>query len=322
MSSNAEYERVSRTKLDIFGADIVTIRGRDAVRSAIESGDLTRMTSEHDALTSLPWFFRWFFPLSRLYSPIHGWFLPFRPESDPSYSPCSSFLRRKFEPAAADMSGPVKRAVDLLADPGRQASDEELNTVFMDAMFVRFIPGQEHVPDNVLDNVRKQVGAIGESFLPHRFLPARGAMREVYAYTEKALNDSGESKGLPKNAVVDVAHALMAPQRNGAKVLRALSADVNDELELEHSLSKLGPVEAVVRAVGRDGTLGGLLPTDQPAVKGKTIVKLDIRIAAAETKQFAWVFGTGDEHRRCAAEPAIREFFQAVWDGLRARRAV
>lgn len=312
------YEPVSRTKIDIIGLDLLTIKGRDAVRTAVDSGELARLSEIYETLAGLPWLFRWYFSFTRFFSAAHGWFLPFRADDDPTYPPSAAFLHHKFTPAAADISGPVARAIDLLTQD-KPASDEELSATFMDAMFLRFAPGLQRVPDDILDDAGKQVVGLVDSFLPHRFLPGKPSIRDIYNFAEKTLQDSGEGNSLPREAVVDVAHALLAPSIHGAKVLRALADSVDEDVE--QTLSSRAPTETVLRVPKRDTTLGGLLPADQPAVRGKTVIRLDIRIAASETKNVAWVFGTGDENRRCAAEPAVKEFFKAVLDGLRAKKA-
>lgn len=313
-----DFEPISRTNIGLLGIDIVTVRGEQAVRTALESGDVGRLTDVYDSLKNVPFLFRIWFPLSRFYSRIYGWFLPFRPTSDPSYAPCQAFLEEKFTPSSADISAQVKRAADLLEDTANPPSDEQLARTFIEAIYLRFTNESQTVPANIVCDVGKQVVQLQNALNPVKAVRAKPAVGRVYRYAEESLRSINVYEGLPTDVAVDASHALFTPQIHGANMLRGLVANLDKPADV--NLPQLALTDRVLRATIRDGTLGGLLAENAPARRGKTMVVIDIRVAAHQTGSLAWAFGVGTEERRCTAEPAIIEFYEAVRMELIKRR--
>lgn len=190
-------------------------------------------------------------------------------------------------------------------------------------MFVRALAGRfftsGEVEEEVILAAEKQVGGLGDAFVPWKFIPAISALKEVYNAFEKALRDTGYVQELPREATTDVAHSVFASNLHGAAILRELAKGTGDE-DVREVIARLGRVESSLRMPIRNSSLGGLLKADNPAVTGRSIVRLMIGDVARESADVAWAFGQGDEIRRCAAEPAIIEFCTEVQKEFRRRK--
>lgn len=301
---------VSRTNIP-FILDTVTIRTPEAITKALATGDLVRL---NDATTpeTLPILLRWYFPVSRFLSPPHGFFLPMRSSEDPTFAPCRKFLDDAFTaPSTTPITEHVKKAADLLSTDN--PSEKDLSATFARAISCRFLP--HGLPQNIVNDADKQI-EFGESFLPWKYIPAKSAMKRIFAFFDTALRATGALPELPNTLVTDVAHSSLATMLHGAAVLQEIGKNPGEDVDA--ILARLGRVESVPRMVKQESTLGGQLK--KVAKPGWTVVFLDIRSSARDTGDVSWAFGTGTTERRCAAEPAIREFFKAVQTELLARR--
>lgn len=318
MELNTLRKSVSRTNVGILGIDLLRINGKEAIRHAIDSGELKRFEDVIEEIDQLPWLFRWYFRFTRFWSSSHGFFLPFR-STGAEYNKTRQLLDSKFV-VGYDMSKEVKAVVDLLEskDPN-DIEDFELTKPFMNAMASRFCPVGKKIPDDIFKAATRQAGGVGDAFLPWRFIPAKPNNDKVYGFAEENLKEIGVYDEIPKATTVDVAHSFFATELHGAAILRAIAENVEDEIE--KTISSLGRVDQSPRLVEMNSTLNGLLEEGEEAIAKQTIVLLNIGDVAKETKQAAWAFGTGSEERRCAAEPAIVEFCTLVQKEFVSRRS-
>lgn len=121
--------------------------------------------------------------------------------------------------------------------------------------------------------------------------------------------------------VVERSQVVLALQKNAPPILRAVAADLDSDPGVIFARASPDTTSSLPRIVTRGGTLGGLLPADDPAVAGKTVVVLGIASAAVTTDDPLWAFGTGTQKRACAAMPALLDFTGAVQQELRRRRS-
>lgn len=299
---NSEYSRIQVP----FLLEAVTIRTPSAVRTAISSSDLTRPADIHpdpSQSRTLPYLFRIFFSLTRFFSPIYSWFIAFLPTSHPAYDPVLSYCNERFDPPKP-ASEHVNLAADLLMQ--ENVEDIKLASVFISAMFSRF-SGSMDVPMDIVKKATGQVGDFGEMFLPWKFLSARKNVTEVMQYVEGILREVGDLDSLPKEAIPTVAHIFFIGVKNGPTLLKGVKNALNKEVEAV--MSELAVSDKVMRVMKRDGNLGGVV---DGVIKKGTVVLLELETGAREEGGWKWVFGQGDEVRRCAAEGAVREFCQEV----------
>ena len=91
---------VSRTNLGFAGIDIVRIRGDKAIQKALASGDLVRAQEANPDIENVPWLFRRFFSVSRLYSHPWEYFVALENDKDPSLAMfCHARWRSNWEKA-------------------------------------------------------------------------------------------------------------------------------------------------------------------------------------------------------------------------------
>lgn len=277
----------------------------------------------------LPWLFRWFFPKTLFYYPaLSAWFLPFRADADPSYAPCRAFLDKSFA-TPRDTSAAVSATADLVTDPKKRASDRELSDAAVRGIWAYSVPADHTpIPDEHLAAAFAQVGGITESFLPWKLLRDVPRTASLYAYADGVLKSlglrgdgGGATEPLPDAAVPDTAHVLFAIALNAPRVLRRV-AELRPGEDVRAALCALGPTESVVRMVTGDSTLGGLLPDGAPARRGRTMVVLNIRAAAAQTGDLAFVFSSGRGQRECAARGVVELSFGDVRAEVARRRGV
>ena len=318
MDLNILRESVSRTNVGILGIDLLRINGKDAIRHAIDSGELKRFEDVIEEIDQLPWLFRWYFRFTRFWSSSHGFFLPFR-SSGSAYNKSRELLDSKFA-SGFDMSKDVKEVVDLLqSKKPNEIDDFELTKPFMNAMASRFCPVGKSIPDEVFQAATRQAGGVGDAFLPWRFIPAKPNNDKVYRFAEESLKEIGVYDEIPKATTVDVAHSFFATELHGAVILKAIAENIDDDIE--KTVSSLGRVEQLPRLVETRSTLNGLLEEGDEAIPKQTIVLLNIAEVARETGLLEWAFGGGDEERRCAAEPAVLEFCTLVQKEIISRRS-
>ena len=94
-----------------------------------------------------------------------------------------------------------------------------------------------------------------------------------------------------------------------------IDVDPSEDETPGEMMARLGRTKNIIRTVlSETSTLQGLV--DKPLVPGRTVILLNVANAGAETKDPSFAFGSGTANRRCAAEPVIIEFLQAVKDKL------
>jgi hypothetical protein len=319
-SPAAKPAPVSRTRIGILGIDMVTLHTPEAIRTAIESGDIERFTGVSSDISEFPWLVRWFFPVSRFYnSNVYSFFLAFRSTTDTTYQPCRSYLDSKFA-VPRDVSDIVAATADAFSNKSKPPSDRQLSDLCIRAVWRHVVPeGHPDIPDNMLAAATKQLPSIGSSFNPIAYLSAKTPTADVYSYADATLRALGDRDRLPDACVIDVAHVFFAMNMNGPRLLRELVSHVDDDLV--DIFSRVGLVQNIARLVQRDGTLGGLLPSNTPAQAKSTVVSFDIRSAAKISGDLSFSFASGPGQRRCAAEPVIMAYVQAVQDELRRRKS-
>lgn len=321
MTENEGGPKFSRTRL--LGLDIIRVSDVDAIGKILSSGQVGRLTADGTEMEDLSWLFRWYFPKTRFFNDkLRGWFLPFRTKEDATYPPCRAFLDEKFG-ETPDITGFVNDAVNALVDSSGNVESNIDEGVLSDAsikaVWAHIVPqGHPAIPDDVLSAVRSQVGEVVDSFLPWKFLPGGPAVDKVYDYAEATLSTLNQRDRLPDAAVTDVAHCFFAMNKNAPNVLRRIAERPEDDLK--SILCANGPVENVPRLCTETGTLGGVLPEEDPAQAKKTVVLFEVRKSAQITKDLSYVFSDGSE-RRCAAEQVIMNFFGGVQEEIRRRKS-
>lgn len=302
---------------------MVRVSAADVIQKVLSSGQVGRMTADGTEMKDLSWLFRWYFPKTRFFNDKLGaWFLPFRTLDDATYPPCRAFLDEKFA-ESPDTTEFVTDAVNALVDSSgcvkSNIDDGALSDASIKAVWAHIVPpGHPAIPDHVLHAVRSQVGEVVDSFLPWKFLPGGPAVDKVYDYAEETLSALNQRTSLPDAAVTDVAHCFFAMNKNAPDVLKRIAE--RPERDLTDILCTKPPVDNAPRLCIATGTLGGVLPEEDPAIAKKTVVLLEISKAAQETNDLSYVFSDGED-RRCAAEQVIIDFFRAVQDEIRRRKS-
>jgi hypothetical protein len=256
--------------------------------------------------SGLPWILQTFFSSGRFHHDPYGWFLALVDGKSPSYADRRALLDEKFAHGSHDISAYAKKAAELLRQPESKESDKELYMTFLNALATRFTP--DGYPDDIADEASKQLKSQGESFNPIKVHRSKNGIGKVCKYSEDFLRESGDLAKAGEKCPIDVGHMAFAGQLHFVPSLRELAKDPNQKVE--EMFARLGRVENVPRMTLSDSTLGGVL--EEPAIAKKTFILLDIKSAAMETLDSAFAFGTGDNERRCACEPAIVEFVEAV----------
>lgn len=350
MATTTTPSPVSRRRIRLLGLDTVSITGPAAIRTVLASGDVARMDAAGIPWGDLPCWVRWLFPLGRQYSGArgHGWFLPFKASDDPAYAPRRGALDRVFADGNGYTRGDVTAmAAALSADP--PVPPGRVRYLFAAALCRAFTGGAEAPPlePAVAAASEKAVEGLISSFAPWVWLPARYCLPRVWAWGDAVLSRASRgvmpdgapvppqvaatptgdgaatdeltpslSAVLPPSAAVDIGHCVASATANAEEIFTAAVAHPN--ATATDVLTRLAPpVPQVARLAVRGGTLGGLLPTDDPAVAGVTVVLLQVGAAAAATGDVAWTFGVGDGVRGCAAAPLIRAYVADVLAELR-----
>jgi len=281
-----------RINVPLVGVDLLLIKDAETIKKATSSGDLVRIDAVTPDANNLQWLIRNFLSNARFYSKPFGWFMPMREKNS---GRTKAYLDTKFKHGAFDVSGYAKDAVDVLLNKKKnKKSDEALQSIFVNALGARFfLPGEEYEPEVIKE--------------------ARKAVRDECSKTGDI-----EKYNLPKDCPMDIAHPLFVGVVDGPDCLRKLAEDPSQSVETA-MCQRDKVVKNIPRMVKKDSTLGGLLPEKKPAYVGKTVILLGIGGIAAATNDRAFAFGTGSKDRRCAAEPAIFEFLEAVKKELQSR---
>lgn len=300
------------------GLDMITVSDLQTINAILNSGDVDRVARANTKPSSLPWLFRYYFPLTRFYNPKQdGWFLPLRSREVSSYVPCRAFLDDKFK-TKRDVTEYAREAAELLCRE-KKATDRELSDVGIRWVWSHMVP-EDHppIPDSVLKDVTMQVGPISQAFLPWKVLPAHDATAAVFQFADDQLRSLGVRDELPDAAVTDTAHILFAMNLNGPPLLRALGDTPYDDLD--DILIRLGLTKNSIRVCIRAGTLGGVLPSNEPASPDSSVVLIDIAQVAKETNDSSYAFASTQD-RPCAAKHLIREFATAVQTEIKKRKS-
>lgn len=291
----------------LLGIDIVTITGVRAATHALESGEMVRLGDNVSSSSQLGLPFSVFFPVSRFESPKHGLFMPMRTGKDDTYTSSRDILEASFAPGSfAPLAEHAARTAALLKDPNSLPEDDVLALAFAHAMADRFA-AEGAVPDSIMSAAQKHTTDVQRAFVPWEYLAAKTSLPEVYEYFER---HTGEHQ----STTVDCAHSIFASLTNGPSILRAVAE--NPAQKTHDLFVQLGAVESVLRMTAADSTLNGMLPEARPVYAKKTVIILNIREAAKESKDLAWAFGGGTLNRRCAAEGEILTFVRLVQDKL------
>ena len=197
-------EAVQRTRINfVLGLDRITVSGADNIRKLEESGDTDRVIDADRNLQSLPLWARIFFPVTRFYSTVYGWFLPFVVSSHSSYKPCRAFLDQRFSKRAF-FTDDVKAAADEL-EKGAGADTDTLNGTYQRAIF-RSFGGSTDLPQELLDETKNQAKGIADAVLPWKRWPAQSCAKAVYSYAAKTRDQLPDAKGLPDEVVTNMGH--------------------------------------------------------------------------------------------------------------------
>lgn len=302
----------------LIGIDIVTITDPETITALSSGNDLARLDSVHTTPSTMPWIMRRYFKKGRMWNNSFGYFMPFRENQETT----RSYLGAKFTPGSYDVSEYVNKAVDILLDKEKmskkEAADNELNAAFVNAIGARFISSS--LPQDVLKTGETQVKGVGDSFIPFKCPRSEKGIDFTCRFMRDKLNENGDVKAynLPDNFPMDVAHSIFGGAVHGANALRTLAENPDKDVELI-MCQRDGVTESVARVVVKDSSLGGILPSNNPARVGKTLIVLKIGPAARATGKLEFAFGSGTDMRRCCAEPAILEFMKSVQKELKNR---
>eukprot|EP00581_Thalassiosira_minuscula_P019977 CAMPEP_0183713788 /NCGR_PEP_ID=MMETSP0737-20130205/8536_1 /TAXON_ID=385413 /ORGANISM="Thalassiosira miniscula, Strain CCMP1093" /LENGTH=345 /DNA_ID=CAMNT_0025942627 /DNA_START=617 /DNA_END=1657 /DNA_ORIENTATION=- len=307
-----------RINVPLVGVDLLLIKDAETIKKATSSGDLVRIDAVTPDANNLQWLIRNFLSNARFYSKPFGWFMPMREKNS---GRTKAYLDTKFKHGAFDVSGYAKDAVDVLLNKKKnKKSDEALQSIFVNALGARFfLPGEEYEPE-VIKEARKALPNIADSLNPLKHRSSRKAVKQTCTYVRDECSKTGdiEKYNLPKDCPMDIAHPLFVGVVDGPDCLRKLAEDPSQSVETA-MCQRDKVVKNIPRMVKKDSTFGGLLPETKPAYVGKTVILLGIGGIAAATNDRAFAFGTGSKDRRCAAEPAIFEFLEAVKKELQSR---
>lgn len=158
---------MKRTYLPLLGIDILTLTGAAAVRHALDTGELVRVSNTAPQVSLLPWPFRLLFSASLFWGfgeGYEGYFMPFR--ADESEPATRLYLDRAFAPGGEpELQRHAHAAALLITDAGAAPSDRALGGAFARALASRFVPARP-LPDAVLDAAAAQTRSLGDALVP------------------------------------------------------------------------------------------------------------------------------------------------------------
>jgi len=320
--NNEVVNPFKRTKVGILGIDILTLNTDSAIQKAMATGDLKKVDEVCPDINDMQWLLKNYFKNARFYSKPFGYFMAFR--KDPKST--RAYLDKKFTPGAMDVSNSAKDAADILFDKklSKKKADNALIAVFVNVIGCRFLPGKSNFPSKTLNLHTKVIASVVPALLPTNRWRSRRAVKKVCMFMKDAAAETGdfEKYKLHEGCPIDLAHPILTGSLHAVDCLREIAKDPDQDVELMMCRRK-GTTDKIPRMVTQDSTLGGLLPLDNPAIAGKTVVLLKIGAAAKETDDISYAFGAGPKgsrDRQCAAKPAILEFLKAVQSEVRMRK--
>lgn len=325
-ASNALFGRevapFQRTKIDILGIDVLTINTVAAIQKAQESGDLVKVgEASPDVVKNVQWLVMNFLGNARHHESRFGWFMAMRKDQLST----TSYLDVKFCPRSFDVKNLAREATNVLDDPSNKKKDEAFTRIFVNAIGVRFLPKNNSIiPSKLIKNAEsKQLDGVLPALNPLNRLKSRRVVKNACTFMQEEVVEAGDKYNLPDSYPVDVAHSTLSTAANAVDALTSLLAkDPEQSVELM-MCNRDKRLDTIPRQVMIDSTLGGLLPSNKPAIAKKTVILLKIGNAAKETNDLSYAFAAGpngDKNRHCSAELAILELLKAVQSELKANK--
>ncbi|CAM9334591.1 unnamed protein product [Ectocarpus sp. 12 AP-2014] len=220
-------------------------------------------------------------------------FVPLTSASDPNYEHRRTYIEEMVKDGVAEED--VKKIAYLMHTGAPQ---DELERAVVNGVNRRFF-GRD-IPADIVEHSSKTANTIGDA-LSSGYFPTLRHQGKVMDFIEQ---NNELHQGCP---VADFSHHIGA----AAQLLTPSCQFLHKEKDRSRAIldiftqSDMPMTVATPRIAIKDSTLGGLLK--KPAKAKWTIFILNIRQAAAETKDSLFTFGAGVDKRQCAFRFAFQK---------------
>ena len=270
--------------------DLVVVTSPEQIRQVESSGDVDRLHRFETRV--LPWWIRFFFRATKFHDDRRDlWFCPMEAASDPTYLPRRQYLSEK---AALGYRPDDVRSIATLLAAG--APDAQIAHEMVQIVNQRFF--DREVPPEITRAAESTLQNLGQALLPWKYRRGRAAQREIMEFCARSL---------PADAhLVDAGHNIGEVVQATLPALRRLQS--NPGVPVEELFTRHAPTPQVLRIAVRDSNLGGLLRS--PARAGRTVFILKVGMAASQTGDLRFTFGTGGPERLCVFQDFFLSFMR------------
>lgn len=275
-------EGVTRSSLQPFVKDIVTVQNPDVLRKLASSQDIVR-----PAEGEMPWLFRFYFKATKFFYPRRNrWFIA--QEGDDRNSRAER--RKDVEDLLAKgfTEAHIAKFIELVKGDGDlQQVGPEVAKVFAEVLLP--LPQGEAMPQDVAEAaVNTALEFRSVVFNPTKYWAARAARRKVEDWVRTVVTEDAE--------VGDYSHNLGASAQGFGTALISMRDMKTSDLRTHFVNNPI--IGGTMRTPARSTTVDGLFPDDAPLVPGSIIV-MDTATAAKNTLDDVFLFSSGVDKRQC-----------------------
>ncbi|CAN0152582.1 unnamed protein product [Ectocarpus sp. 6 AP-2014] len=281
------------TRVDIpFVIDRILVTDAELIRKIADHPDVDRV---HGVPTKeRPWWINAYFPATRFIDRQDEMFVPLTSTSDPNYEHRRTYVEEMVKDGVAEED--VKKIAYLMHTGAPQ---DELERAVVNGVNRRFF-GQD-IPADIVEHSSKTANTIGDA-LSSGYFPTLRHQGKVMDFIEQ---NNELHQGCP---VADFSHHIGAAAQLLTPSCQFLHKEKDRSRAILDIFTQQGDMPMTVatpRIAIKDSTLGGLLK--KPAKAKWTMFILNIRQAAAETKDSLFTFGAGVDKRQCAFRFAFQK---------------
>eukprot|EP00904_Undaria_pinnatifida_P011760 jgi/Undpi1/7714/HiC_scaffold_23.g10187.m1 len=229
-------------------------------------------------------------------------FVPLTSTKDPRYTKRRAYVAENVKDGVLEED--VKKIAYLMHTGAPQ---EELERAVVNGVNRRFY--NKDVPDDIVESAGKTSDKLSDA-ITLGYFPAKCHRNKVLDFIEK------NPEGLEGCPFADFSHHIGAAVQLLTPSCQFLHKETDRTRPILDIFTQndMPMTVQTPRICIKDTTLGGLL--DKPAKAGKTVFILQIRQAAAETKDSLFTFGAGIDERQCAFKFAFQKLMADLQVGV------
>lgn len=271
--------------------DRINVTDPELIRKITAHPDVDRIHGV--PTTDKPWWIKAYFPTTRFLDRSDDMFVPLTSTRDERYSGRRGYVEDKVKDGVS--AEDVKKIAFLMHT---KAPQEELERAVVNGVNRRFY-GKD-VPNEVVESAGKTCDKLVDA-VTSGYFPAVHHQGKVLDFIEANPDGLG---GCP---VADFSHHIGAAVQLLTPSCQYLLEEKNRNREVRDIFTQddMPTTIQTPRIALRDTTIDGLL--DKPAKKNWTVFILQIREAAAQTKDTLFTFGAGVDERQCAFKFAFQQ---------------